>query len=252
MIKQINRKKFTDGIRPLFPGGFKQITVDGLDGSLDYFDRLLREQPGQTDLRHIAYFYATVHHETGRRMYPVRETFAISDEQAMARLERAWQNGQLPWVKTPYWRDGYFGRGPVQITHKYNYDKQSKKHGLPISQNTDLMLQHDPSNMVAYQGMIDGDFRAGHSLPRYFSATIDDPFNAREIINADKNRTVGGRKLGHIIADYHKVYLASLQGAIEDAPEVPPVEPPPVAETVTMTVPKALAPELIRQLEAQL
>ena len=105
---------FYNAVRPMFGGSLSQSQVDGLNVILAATSHLKSS--------YRAYLLATAHHETGRTMQPIRETFASTDDSAVARLENAFRKGQLKSVKTPYWRkdaDGksWFGRGYVQLTH---------------------------------------------------------------------------------------------------------------------------------------
>ncbi len=179
--------------RAPFGGRLTQAQIDGMTAILKEWDKR-----GLMDKRWLAYILATAFHETGNRMQPVRETFASSDGQAIKSLESAWQKGKLPWVKTPYWRDGYFGRGLVQITHKANYDK------FGISKNDALKL--DVSVRVIFDGMVDGMF-TGKKLIDYFSTKKDDPEGARKIVNGTDKKA--------LIASYHKKFLDALEAANE-------------------------------------
>ncbi len=251
---EFDRKALFDDLRPMF-GGFVQEQVDGIDGMLDYYEQLINELPGTVDARHMAYHMATTYHETGRRMVPVRETHASSDEQAIRRLENAWQAGKLPWVRTPYWRpnasgQAYFGRGRVQLTHEVNYSKQGTKHGLPLVERPELMLESATDMLVGWHGMLDGDFRPPHSLVRYFNDRVDDPVNAREIINADKKRVPKGqtRTLGEIIAGYHRNFLGAIEGSLRQVDGVePPPRPPSIEEALAQATTNQLIAELLKR-----
>jgi putative chitinase len=74
-----------------------------------------------------------------------------------------------------------------------------------------------------YAGMRDGDFTSKR-LSTYFTATVDDPVNARRIINGtDRAETVAG---------YHRKFLEAFNAAyVEAAPEAPAPEPTPEPET---------------------
>ena len=151
------------------------------------------------DNRWLAYMLATAFHETGGRMQPVRETFASSDTQAIKALEKAWKAGKLKWVKTSYWRDGWFGRGLVQITHEPNY----KKFGI----SKDDALRLDVSVRVLFDGMIKGMF-TGRKLADYFSQAVDEPVGARRIVN--------GNDKAKLIVGYHKNFLDAIQAAQDE------------------------------------
>lgn len=177
-------KIFFDGIRAkLFSGSLSQTQVDGINVILDkmseFSDTILRNQ--------AAYIFATAFHETGATMQPVRETFAASDKQAMARLETAWKSGKLPWVKKPYWRTGWFGRGYVQLTHKTNYQKMSDILNIDLVNDRDLALDEDVAADVLIEGMMKGlsgkgDF-TGHKLEDYVNLSKSDYMGARRVVN---------------------------------------------------------------------
>lgn len=135
-------------------------------------------------------------------MEPVRETFAKSDAVAKSRLERAWITGQLPWVKEPYWREGWYGRGYVQVTHKENYRKMQTRTGHLFLDNPDLMLNPTISAEVAVIGMCEGLF-TGKKLSDYFSESTDLPEDSRRIINGKD----GNDKR---IANLHNRFLQAL------------------------------------------
>lgn len=204
--------------RAPFGGRLSQAQVDGCNASLDFWERVR----GQ-DLRILAYILATDFHESGGTMQPVRETFAKSDAEAAARLEKAWQAGKLPWVKSPYWRkdkDGkyWFGRGKPQVTHKANYARVGKAIGVDLVANPDLLLRMDVATRAMFTGMINGLF-TGRKLTDYFNATTDDPVGARAVVN--------GSEKARLIASYHAQFLGALTHAAAAGAggHVPDVEP---------------------------
>jgi len=191
----MNREAFFAHLRRRDSGVFgtslSQGQVDGIEALLDAG----RDLP----LHHIANVLAQVYRETGGRMVPVRETFADSDAQAIARLDRAWARGQLPWVKSPYWRGGWFGRGQIQLTHESNYRK------FGISDPADAM-RLDVSARVAVEGMRDGKF-TGRKLADYdFPADLDAPpdNNPRRIVNGRDGTDAE-------VAGYHRAFAAALE-----------------------------------------
>lgn len=193
----MNRDTFFSYVRKApFGGRLTQAQIDGMNAILAEWDKrkLL-------DNRWLSYILATAFHETGNRMQPVRETFASSDAQAIKALEKAWQAGKLAWVKTPYWRDGWFGRGLVQITHKANYDK----FGISKSDALDLGV----SVRVLFDGMINGMFTT-RKLSDYFNSSTNDPEGARKIVNGTDKKS--------LIAGYHKNFMDALEAAREVLP----------------------------------
>lgn len=67
-------RSFFDHVRgPLFRGRLRSAQVEGLQRITAYGMAHGYSRPD------LAYVLATVHHETGRRMQPIREGFARSD-----------------------------------------------------------------------------------------------------------------------------------------------------------------------------
>lgn len=174
----VDRKKVFDELRKSW-GGLKQGQVDGINGILDACER-----HSVKNVHHVANILANVARETGKRMEPVRETFADSTSQAISRLDRAWRKGQLTWVKSPYWRDGGFGRGQIQVSH-VNYAKMGKRLGVDLVNNPDLALDMKVSGDIAVVGMSEGLF-TGKKLSDYkFPEDLDNKprENPRRIVN---------------------------------------------------------------------
>jgi hypothetical protein len=153
--------------------------VAGVDALLDAG----RDLP----LHHMANVLAQVRRETGGLMFPIKETVMPwhqnkkpSDGVVIARLNAAFKAGKLPWVKTPYWIGGEFGRGQIQLTHAAN----RAKFGIT---NRDDLLRLDVSARVAVEGMRDGKFR-GRKLGDYtFPRDLTNPqaTNPRRIVNGN-------------------------------------------------------------------
>ena len=175
------------GVRvSLFRGKMTQQQVDGINRvsklALDEYE---------LPVAHVAYILATSFHETGARMHPVRETFAESDQQAVSRLENAYQAGKLKYVRTPYWRGtpAFFGRGEVQLTHSNNYLRMRDvvKRVYPdadILANPNLVVDRpEISTLIMVDGMVLGSFTGkkladfGNGNPKF------DHAGARAIIN---------------------------------------------------------------------
>lgn len=185
----IDRAKFFAAIRTtLYAGTLKQEQVNGIDAVLDEW-----EKRKLTDLRWLAYMFATDKHETNATMQAVREAYWLSEE---------WRRDHLRYYP-------YYGRGLVQLTWRENYEKMGRFLKLPLVEKPDMALDLGAAVQIMFEGMTNaatgvGDF-TGKSLEMYFNATTDDPVNARRIIN--------GTDKAMLIADYHAGFLAALKGA---------------------------------------
>jgi hypothetical protein len=180
-----------------------------------------------------------VYRETGGGMYPVKETVMPnhkdknpSDAEVIRRLDKAFAEGKLPWVRAPYWRDGAFGRGQIQVTHLPNY----RKFGIA---NFDDALKLPVSARIAVEGMRDGKF-TGKKLADYkFPEALDLPpqQNPRRIVNG-----VDGSDAD--VARFHRAFASALvaSGWQEAAPTYPiiatiPPRAPEAPQTRSVTPP---------------
>jgi len=190
--KAMDRKKFFDSVRAsLFGGHLTFNQVLGLNAILnEWEDRKL------VDKRWLAYILATVYHEVGGRMLPVREGFASSDAGAR-RVVAERKYG------VPVGGRVYYGRGLVQLTWYDNYKKMGYLLGIDLVRNPDLALDLRYSVKILFEGMLKGLF-TGKRLSDYMGVNVD-WVSARQIINRmDKAET---------IASYAKRFYVALQQA---------------------------------------
>lgn len=125
------------------------------------------------DKRQIAYILATVYHETGSRMQPVKEF------------------GSDAYLKSKSYYP-YYGRDLVQTTWYKNYKKVRDFTGLDVINNPDLMTELSVAVKVAVYFMSKGLF-TGKKLSNYFDSITEDWVNARKIINGlDKAELIAG------------------------------------------------------------
>ena len=204
----IDRKSFFDAVRqPLFNGSLTQRQVDGMEAIfVEWEARQL------TDLGHLAYMLTTAHHETDAAMYPVEE-YGLGRGKAYA---------------------PYYGRGLVQLTWKRNYQLFGKRIGVDLVNRPDLALRLDYSITIMMEGMLFGLY-TGRSLSDYDFNTYEGVFNARAIINGDKNYASKDKRFatrGAMIADYFQHFRAALQHV-----EEPPVAEPVAGDPVVFTEP---------------
>lgn len=199
----------------VFGTSLSQAQVDGCESILE-----AARTEGIEDIRHVANVLAQVYHETGGYMLPIKETVMPhhkdknpSDATVISRLNNAYSRGQLPWVNTPYWRDGWFGRGQIQITHRRNYEKLGDRLGVNLVADRDKALDPEVSARIAVVGMAEGIF-TGRRLADYFSDGKNDVRNARGIVN-------GPDDTEDTVTRYHMAFLA----ALDQAGWTPPAKP---------------------------
>ena len=129
----------------------------------------------------MAYSLATVFHETAQTIQPIEE----------------WGQG----AGRPYGPSGYWGRGLVQLTWEGNYRTWSKRLGVDLVGHPDLALTWPVALPILIDGMQIGSF-TGKRLMDFFNRSVDDPVNARRIIN--------GTDKSLLISHYHITFLAAL------------------------------------------
>lgn len=193
-------KPFFDSIRKsLFGGRLGALQVRGINAILDGWTKRF---PDLGDIRQLAYVLATAYHETGTRMYALREGFALTDAGARSAVAKAGYKYAKPDPQTGH---VYYGRGLVQITWRENYETMGRKLGLGLVHDPDLALSPPVAVEILISGMIDGDFTRKR-LADYFNAKKDDPRNARRIIN--------GMDRASDIAVHHRAFLDALRAAV--------------------------------------
>lgn len=182
-------KVFFDEVHngPLFRGKLTREQVSGMEAKLNVFQRRGIALP------HAAYLMATSYWETAQRMQPVREAYWLSEN---------WRRRNLryyPW----------YGRGDVQLTWKFNYEKVDKVLGLGgnLIANPDLALDPTVSAEALVEGVMGGWYnRHGKGLGYYVPANR--PANLREFKNA--RRTVNILDKAHRIAKIALSFQAAL------------------------------------------
>lgn len=163
--------------KDLFGGTLTQLQVNGINDLVNEFVK-----SGNTDKKHLAYILATVYHETGKRMQPVKEL-----------------GGEAYLKAKPYYP--YYGRDLVQTTWITNYQKVQKTTGVPVVANPDLIGMMPLAAEVAVLFMSKGWY-TGKKLSDYFNDKKNDPVNARRIIN--------GTDRAAIVAGYYSIFLRSI------------------------------------------
>jgi len=191
-------KAFFDAVRrPLFGGRLRQAQVEGMNNIVGY-----GVEHGYSRFA-LAYILATAHHETGRRMQPIREGFCRTDMGSRLAVARLVTKGIIRYNYAAQDENGnsFYGRGLVQITHKDNYVKFERITGKPLSTVPDLALEWDVALVCLFIGHRDGLY-TGKKLPSDGTGFTKE---LRAIINGDV------RKNGTLVASYARMYFNALE-----------------------------------------
>lgn len=138
---------------------------------------------GEGDKNQLAYILATIHHESGKKMQPVKEF------------------GGEAYLKSKKYYP-YYGRDLTQTTWKANYEKVKKFSGIDVVNNPDLIGQMPLAAKVAVTFMKNGWY-TGKKLSDYINDKKVDFINARRIIN--------GTDKSELIASYASKFLSALK-----------------------------------------
>lgn len=178
--KTMNAQLLFDTIHSKF-GKLEQVQVDGVNAILDACTK-----HGITDKNQIAYVIATAWHEA--RFKPVCEVG-----------KGALKSYGKP---DPVTHQIYYGRGFCQITFKANYAEFGRLLNIDLVNKPDLALQPQYAAEIIAIGMKGGLF-TGVGLSHYFNDKINDPINARRIIN--------GQDCAELIAGYYNYILPGIE-----------------------------------------
>ena len=181
-------------IRPMFGGRLTQSQVNGMTAIMAGVSEF-----SVTNIKQAAYILATVFHETGKKMTPVKELGSFSYLAKYDTGKLAAQLGNTPEADG----DGqlYAGRGLPQITGHDNYEKFGKLLGIDLLKNPDLALDPVIAVKILMLGMTRGLF-TGRKLSNFINEVVTDYYNARRIIN--------GKDDAQLIADIAKKFESAL------------------------------------------
>lgn len=226
----MNRKTFFDNIRAsLFGGALSGAQVAGLETIIAEAER--RGEP----LAHVAYAIATVHHETGATMQPVREGFAKSDAAARAYVRKHYPT-KYGKPAGPYGQY-YYGRGYVQLTWLANYEKAASKLGFDFVKRPDMVMDPKWAVRILFEGMAEGWF-TGKSFKTYIDSIDEsDAEDGREFEAA--RRIINGTDRAKLVAGYALKYEAALRSAGYGVAQPTPVKPVAVAPIAPVDAVKA-------------
>ena len=169
----MNRTQFFNKVRKqLHQGKLNQEQVNGYEAILNELDCY------NLSTQEKAYMLATAYHETKYTMQPVREAYWLSE---------AWRKKNLRYYP-------HYGRGYVQLTWPFNYERADRELGLngALVANLDLAMQPDIAAKIMIYGMREGWF-TNKKLSDYIKAGKADYVGARRIINGtDEARKIAG------------------------------------------------------------
>lgn len=188
----MNHTTFFDKVRAsLFSGALEGGQVSGIEAILAEADR--RNEP----VNNTAYALATSHWETASTMQPIREYGK--------------GKGRKYGVPTGPYRHVYYGRGLVQLTWLFNYEKASKKLGFDFVKYPDAVMESKWAVRILFEGMTEGWF-TGVSFKTFIDAIDEsDAEDGREYTGARK--IINGTDKAAQIAGYALKYEAALRAA---------------------------------------
>lgn len=182
----MNLASFFDAVRDRpFGGKLRQDQVDGCGTLIAAFEK------ARWPVAWAAYGLATAFHETAATMQPI--------------AEYGRGKGRKYGVKSKHGQVAY-GRGYVQLTWDYNYEKADDELGLggALIANYDLAMRPDIAADIMVRGMQEGWF-TGKANRHYLDKTPPNYFDARRIIN--------GTDKAAVIAAYAKSFEGALRAA---------------------------------------
>jgi len=192
----MDRTAFFDVMRQEF-GSLSQEQVDGTEALLNAAEEY------QLPMNQLAYVLSTSWHETAATMMPI--------------AEYGKGEGHDYGEPCPEYDDQVaYGRGYVQLTWDYNYERADAECGLEGALLKDFDLALDPpiASQIIFQGMLEGWF-TGKKLGDYVNETVTDYYNARRVVN--------GTDKADMLAGYAESFEQALRAARYGEPE--PVDP---------------------------
>ena len=213
----IDRRYFYDSVRnSLFDGELSQSQVDGMEAVINQFEKM-----ALSTYEWLGYMLTTAYHETDRCM--------------QGRPEYGKGQGK------PY--GIYYGRGPSGLTWERNYKVFGKRLSIDLVRYPDKALDTAIGAQILIEGMLYGLF-TGKSLKDYDFSSSRGVYNARAIINGDKDYPVKSslyKTRGEMIADHYHKFMQAMK--TDNQPQIT-TEAVIVTEPDLSANPKAQAPTL--------
>lgn len=178
----MDKQKFFEQIKAV--GLFKvlsQAQVDSIEAILNEC-----ELQGITDVRQMAYIFATAYHE------------CYNPKQPSTRMAPITEFGGDKYLKGKKYYP-YIGRGLSGLTWKDNYAKEGKRLGIDLVNNPELILDIPTAANSHVYCMSHGTY-TGKKLSDYINADKCDFINSRRIIN--------GTDKAELIMSYAQKFLS--------------------------------------------
>lgn len=218
---KFDRQKFYDAYAAAF-GALPDSKKAGLDALLSAAEA----DADITDIRWLAYMFATVKHECADTWKPIEEYGKGKGRKYGVAVTVTDPDGKT-------FSNVYFGRGYVQLTWDYNYRNMGKVLNNRLLYEPGLALDADVAYRIMSYGMRNGSF-TGAKLSRFISGGACDYVNARKIINGlDQADRIAGyaKKLEQIL---RASAVAAVPGGVPVVPQPTPAEPA-SGQTYTVT-----------------
>jgi putative chitinase len=195
----------------------------------------MESDPDLSDRRWAAYMLVTTYHETAKHMtsdwvedpgvlrtyWPKNSTLPIAVPN-IAYFKKLYAgklgNAPLPSPPNPPDYFTYRGRGYIQLTGKINYEY------FGYADNPDEVLNPAIDYKIMSEWMINGDNPSNaHPLEYYIHDNTADYFDARTMINGDKNKVAKGNTIsnGQLIAGYAQAFDTLLIESLDYVPYYP-------------------------------
>lgn len=229
---RFDRQIFFEKYRLHFGPLQHQYQVDGLNRLLTGFETY---HGWWDNIRQIANALAQVGWETAHSYNPVEEAYYLGDPSKPGYFDG--ENSQkVKRVQKAFRYSPHFGRGDIQLTWLENYadmnvnvrkyfPERVKDFEARTGQPLDLVKYPDQATdgwisfCIFTIGMHFGTFREGHHLDRYITPSRTDYFNARNIVNGDKNYVKQDKRIGDHIAEASTRFEKCLRAALISKPE---------------------------------
>jgi hypothetical protein len=183
--------------------------------------------PEVSDLRWLAYMFATVKHECADTWKPIEEYGRGKGRKYGVPVTVTDPQGNS-------YTNVYYGRGYVQLTWDWNYRAMGSMLGNRLLYQPELALRADVAYGIMSLGMRKGSF-TGKKLADYINASTCDYLNARKIIN--------GLDQAQRIQGYAKALEQILRASVvASVPGVPNLAATPAAGTPAPATPTPASP----------